>query len=291
MKRFLFAIALFCTLSSQAQLLWKVSGGGLEKPSYLFGTYHLMPSSFVDSVPGLPEAIKSVDAVWVEIENEKMTSPATIQQMTQMMVAPADSSIDKLLSADGYQIIDGVVKRYLGAFGVSLDQLKTLRPAALETQFAQLMAVKRLPNMDPTKLLDGEVERRVKALGKPANSLETFDFQIQLLFGDPLSLQAASLLEMCKNIEDVEKNFDEMHNAYGAQDFEKLISVAFDPAAMSKEDAQKICYNRNVKWVPVLVDAAKKGSVLVAVGAAHLGMESGLIELLRQQGFTVEPVK
>ena len=52
MKRITFLITLLFALTCQAQLLWKVSGGTLEKPSYLFGTYHLMPSAFVDSVPG-----------------------------------------------------------------------------------------------------------------------------------------------------------------------------------------------------------------------------------------------
>lgn len=88
MKRITFLITLLFALTCQAQLLWKVSGGTLEKPSYLFGTYHLMPSAFVDSVPGLNDAIKNVDAVWVEVENSQMTAPATVMKMSKMMIAP-----------------------------------------------------------------------------------------------------------------------------------------------------------------------------------------------------------
>ena len=88
MKRITFLITLLFALTCQAQLLWKVSGGTLEKPSYLFGTYHLMPSAFVDSVPGLNDAIKNVDAVWVEVENSQMTAPATVMKMAKMMIAP-----------------------------------------------------------------------------------------------------------------------------------------------------------------------------------------------------------
>lgn len=176
MKRITFLITLLFALTCQAQLLWKVSGGTLEKPSYLFGTYHLMPSAFVDSVPGLNDAIKNVDAVWVEVENSQMTAPATVMKMSKMMIAPPDSTIDALLSKDAYQIVDTVVQRYLGTFGINLDKLKTMRPAALSTQLAQLMAVRRLPDFEMNNLLDHEVELRVKALGKPAHSLETVDF-------------------------------------------------------------------------------------------------------------------
>ena len=82
-----------------------------------------------------------------------------------------------------------------------------------------------------------------------------------------------------------------MHKAYATQDFDKLMLAATDPSATTPEDMERICYDRNEKWLPTLIEAAQKGSILVAVGAAHLGMEKGLISLLRHQGYTVEPVK
>ena len=291
MKKITFFLVLIIAISCQAQLLWKVSGPGLEKPSYLFGTYHLMPSTFVDSVPGLNKAIESADEVWVEIENEKMKSPEVLTQMSALMTAPADSTIDRLISPDGYKIVDTVVRRYLGMFGVTLDQVKMMRPAALSLQLEQLMAMKKLPNSDFSHLLDGEVERRVKALGKPSHSLESVDFQIQLFFGSPLQKQAADLLEMCKNIDEVERNFDDIHQAYVTQDFDKLTAAITNPVTMDEEDLATVCFERNEKWLPTLIDAAKKGSIIVAVGAAHLVLERGLITLLRLQGYTVEPVK
>lgn len=290
MKRVLFLLFLVLAFTCHAQLLWKVSGGSLKKPSYLFGTYHLMPSSFVDSVPGLNDAIHHVDAAWVEIENEKMTAPSTIKEMGLWMIAPPDSAIDMILSKEGYQIVDAVVKRYLGDFGVNLDKLKMMRPAALEAQFQQLMAAKMLNGINPQKLLDSEVEKRVEALGKPVKSLETVDFQLRMLFGSPLNKQAADLLEMCKNIDNAERAFKDMHNAYASQDFSKLMIAATDPATMTADELEHWCFERNEKWLPTLIESMKKESVMVAVGAAHLGLEKGLIALLRQQGFTVEPV-
>ena len=76
MKRLslILAIALVA-LASQAQLLWKVSGNGLGRPSYIFGTHHMAPSTMIDQVKGMDEAIQGCDIVVGEIAKESMASP------------------------------------------------------------------------------------------------------------------------------------------------------------------------------------------------------------------------
>ena len=48
--------------------------------------------------------------------------------------------------------------------------------------------------------------------------------------------------------------------------------------------------DRNKKWVKELKEIMKKESVFVAVGAGHLTGEYGLINLLKKEGYTVEPL-
>lgn len=48
-------------LGVRAQLLWKVSGNGLEKPSYIMGTHHLAPLSITDSIASLPQAMEQAE--------------------------------------------------------------------------------------------------------------------------------------------------------------------------------------------------------------------------------------
>ena len=54
MKKIL-SILLFISLAlnSNAQLLWKISGNGQEKTSYILGTHHLAPLSIKESIAGL----------------------------------------------------------------------------------------------------------------------------------------------------------------------------------------------------------------------------------------------
>ena len=58
MKSFIGAVLFICVaFSANAQLLWKVSGNGLNQPSYIIGTHHLAPFSIMDSIAGLKKAM------------------------------------------------------------------------------------------------------------------------------------------------------------------------------------------------------------------------------------------
>ena len=62
-----------CSFAINAQLLWKVSGNGLEKPSFLFGTHHVAPASMIDSIAGFDEAINTCDVVYGEVVKSDLT--------------------------------------------------------------------------------------------------------------------------------------------------------------------------------------------------------------------------
>ena len=64
MKRILLALVMtVTTLSASAQLLYRISGHGLKSPSYIVGTYHLANVSFVDSIPGMRNAMADCQQV------------------------------------------------------------------------------------------------------------------------------------------------------------------------------------------------------------------------------------
>ena len=85
-------------VSGNAQLLWKISGNGLEKPSYLFGTHHVAPVSVIDSVAGLNEAIASADKIYGEMIMSEAMSPQSQQIMMGHAMAPQDSLLTSVLT-------------------------------------------------------------------------------------------------------------------------------------------------------------------------------------------------
>ena len=101
MKRLSLILAvLLLAVTAQAQLLWKVSGNGLGRPSYIFGTHHMAPATMIDQIKGMDEAISGCDIVVGEVEKDSLTSPEVQARMAQDMIAPLDSTLDVLLTTE-----------------------------------------------------------------------------------------------------------------------------------------------------------------------------------------------
>lgn len=290
-KSLILLVALATAVNSQAQLLWKVSGGDTAKPSYLFGTIHLETAQYIDSVPGLNEALKEVDVVYGEVFKDDLVKPEMIMKMMTDVMAPADSTIDKLITPAEYQLVDSVVKDYLLGM-VGLQYLKHLKPAVVSIQLNVLQMQKYFPEFSSTgDAIDLAVQNKGLELGKYVAGLETVDDQMQALFGSPLTEQAQDLVDFCRN----DTNFTEYNahlcEAYHAQDLDALERIIYDPEiGMSEEQTERLSNTRNRKWMDKITKTLPVQSALVVVGAAHLIGKQGLITLLRESGYTVEPV-
>lgn len=279
-------------LAGHAQLLWKVSGNGLGRPSYIFGTYHMAPSSMIDRIAGIDQAIEACDVVVGEVEKDSLMSSEVQARMAKAMMAPSDSTLDKLLSPQGYAIVEKVFNKYFGTMGVKLSQMKNLKPSAISTQMQAMQAIKYFPNLDPNSLIDVAVQTRANDLGRPSVALETVEEQLELLFNAPLTEQAKSLLESCKNDEQFTVMSTKLVEAYMAQDLDQINAVINESSSQEEESAMDaLLYSRNRNWAKKLQEIMPERACLVCVGAGHLPGEQGLLQLLRDAGYTVEPMQ
>jgi uncharacterized protein YbaP (TraB family) len=294
MKRISLILAIvLVALSSQAQLLWKVSGNGLGRPSYILGTFHFAPGSMIDKIPGMEQAIAGCDVVVGELENEAMKSIDLQALVTQAMMAPTDSTLDKLYSREDYRLIETVFNKYFGTMGVKLSQMNILKPMALNTQMQAMQAIKYFPNLDTNSLIDVAVQDRANKAGRPSLGLETAQEQIDLLYNAPLKEQAEGLLDACKKDDLFTIQSSAMVEAYLAQDLSKIWTIMTDPE-LGGDDEQamdKLIYSRNRNWIEKLVAIMPERACLVCVGAGHLPGSQGLLQLLRDRGYNVEPMQ
>jgi len=296
MRKIRFALLLACVVltaaGASAQLLWKISGGNLSRPSYVFGTFHFASGDMLDSIKGFNDALASCDAVLGEVEKDSLLSPRAQKLMTAAMMAPADSTLDKLYSPEGYAIVARVWDKYFGEMGVKLSQMNMLKPAAISTQLQALQALQYLKGFNANNLIDGAAQQRGNALGKPSGGLETVEEQINMLFNSPINDQAADLLEACKNDNTFQDLSQQLIDAYDAQDLDKLLAIMSDPSVGGDDSAEmeRLVYSRNRRWAERLAQMMPERSLMVCVGAGHLPGEQGLLQLLRARGFTVEPM-
>ena len=294
MKRIsLIFVLVLIALVSQAQLLWKVSGNGLGRPSYIFGTHHMAPSTMIDQIKGLDVAIAGCDIVVGEIEKDSLMATNVQARMAQAMIAPLDSTLDKLLSPSDYDLVEKVFNKYFSTMGVKLRQMNTLKPNAISTQMQAMQAIKYFPNFNANSLIDVAVQARANEAGRPSAGLESVDEQINLLFNGPLEEQAKALLETCKQDDLFQVQSAALADAYMEQNLDKLHQIMTDTSmgGDSEEMMDALIYNRNCAWVSKLKVMMPERACLVCVGAGHLPGDQGLLQLLRNEGYNVEPVQ
>ena len=65
MKKTILTLMLCCGffIAAQAQVLYRISGNGLARPSYIIGTHHLANVAFINSIPGVRTALDSTEQV------------------------------------------------------------------------------------------------------------------------------------------------------------------------------------------------------------------------------------
>ena len=131
MKSFIGAVLFICVaFSANAQLLWKVSGNGLNQPSYIIGTHHLAPFSIMDSIAGLKKAMNETQQVYGEIKMSEMQSPATMEKMQKAMMIESDTTLNSLLSPKDFETANKFCKENLM---VDLNMAPKLKPALRKT--------------------------------------------------------------------------------------------------------------------------------------------------------------
>ena len=288
MKRFItLLLVVAATLGAQAQLLWKVSGNGLDKPSYLFGTYHLASLSIKDSIAALPQVQQDVQQVYGELVMADMMKPETLMQMQQQMMLPADTTLKSLFSPEEFKVVSQAVTEYLKVDIALLDRMK---PAAISQQLTVLFYLKHTPGYNPQEQLDASFQQDATKAGKKVGGLETVQSQMDILFNKPLRRQAEDLYCFVSNPAKAERQAKELIAAYAAQDLDKMLQLMEEKEGTSCDMAQ-LLYDRNHTWAKQMPALMQTAPTLFVVGAGHLPGEQGMLSLLKEKGYTVEPMK
>ena len=211
-------------------------------------------------------------------------------QMMQAMRMNSDTTYKMLYSNEDYEFVSENLTSRIGA---GLEQLGTLKPAAIQLTVVTLAYTKFFPNFNPMNTLDIRIQSEATKEQKPVLGLETIDGQIYVLFGTmDLQRQADVLLCGLKNMDKSLTSMTELIEGYNQRNLNKLHQLLEDdetcPSTPSEKDA--LNKDRNNAWMEKLPEIMKEKSSFIAVGALHLVGEAGLLNLLEAAGYKVEPV-
>lgn len=282
--------------SANAQLLYRISGNGLDKPSYIVGTYHLAPASFVDDIEGAREAMAAVEQVYGEVD---MQSAAAGQMaMLQAMMLPEGESIVDMFSAEEMERINAYMRNILGVdFNNAMiaNQMGRFRPSVLAMQLMVMQYMKMTPDFDAMNLIDDYFQKEARKAGKSVGGFETAEFQINLLYGSKtVEEEREELLELVDNNAEVLEEMQKMTDAYFSFDMKsinRLTAAELKSGHMSAEEFAAMITDRNRRWVEAMPQIMQEASTLFVVGAGHLPGDEGVVSLLKAAGYKVKPVK
>jgi len=291
-KSLLGSFVFFCffafSFPLHAQLLWKIEGNGLSQPSYLFGTHHLIPVSFLENVPSIWRAFGETETVIGEIVIYGIEAS---EKMMRASMLPLGITIDSLLTADDWKLVDAELR---ATMRIGLRELGLMHPTMINMLYT-IELYRKTTEVAEEIQLDTYFQMLAMQLDKNVVGLETIEQQIELLFGNKdLQREADLLVKTLRMRDEVVEKIKKLNKLYKAGKIEELVEMAKNqdtPLAMTDEELVKMNDNRNQAWMKILPDLMQASPSFIAVGALHLGGENGLINLLRQQGFTVTAVQ
>jgi uncharacterized protein YbaP (TraB family) len=288
-------LVLSCTTGASVKdgnsLLWKISGNGLQKPSYLFGTHHLTPLSFLDSIPGIGAAFEETEQTVGELNMGNM--PEMQMKILGEAIMPQGTTYETLLSPEDAVLLDSMLNAIMG---VGLNQLGQLKPAMLSNLISVSLYQQYYPSTASGENLDLYFQEEALKRSRPVTGLETAEDQIEVLLNlQSLERQAELLMCMVKHPELLKEQMDELQAAYHAQDIQALRKLyeketPGDPCPSTEEEKNALNGDRNRKWLEKLPAIMGEKSSFIAVGCLHLTGGDGLIEGLQKLGYKVEAV-
>ncbi|WP_297332928.1 TraB/GumN family protein [Flavobacterium sp.] len=281
MKKFLLlllsALPLLCTAQQlENSLLWKITGNGLKEPSYLFGTFHITCDASLSNK--VKKAMDNTTQLYLEID---MTDPSLMATMMKGSIMKNGVRMSQLASTEDYEAVKKYVFTNTGTMVTMIDNFK---PAIVEMMV--------LPKMlkCPMQSVEQELIKVCKEQQEKVYGLETIEDQMAVFDAIPYQQQMDKLIEHAKEgIESQAGEFDKMIEVYKKEDLKAIMDLVKEEN--TTEEGAELLDKRNKKWIPKIEAAAKVTPTFFGVGAAHLPGENGVINLLRQKGYTVEAVK
>lgn len=265
-------------------LLWKISGNKLTQPSYLYGTIHIIDKDDYFLPEGTLGAIDASEKMVFEINMEDMSDMNAAMSLMQKAFMSDNLTLKDLLSEEDYKMVGDHFKKQ----GFPLMFFERIKPMFL-TVFAS-------GDMDPMAMQSGKIKsyemefmEMAKDSKMPMGGLETIDFQMSVFDSIPYKDQAQMLVESIQSGDTGTDQFKQMVDIYKKQDLNAMQEMfAAEQGGLEGYD-DLLLVGRNKNWIPLMVDMMAVQPTFFAVGAGHLGGEFGVINLLKEKGYTLTP--
>lgn len=269
--------------------LFEVSKAGAP-PNYVFGTMHVADKDVLRLPPPIARAFKGSRLLLVENDGD----PNEMIKVLQAAAMPEGRKLEDVIKPDLYDQVITAAE----AVGMKEAEVNRLRPWVLWFLLGDPRD-QNIRRVTGQPVLDDALKQYAGKRGVPIVPLDRGD-EIAAMFTVHLSDadQALMLEGMLLDPVPLSERHDAVRSAYLEGNLEALMALVRpgDSTLTEEERAfaarfdHQLLTSRNQRWIPRMTRHLKSGGVFVAVGAAHLPGETGILRLLEKAGYSVTRV-
>ncbi len=289
-------------------VLWKISGNGLKDPSYLFGSLHTVCKEDLRLKPKLIKVLNQADLLLFEC-NYPGFDPYKDKNFTVSLPIPIGNwivgipifQIPRDMSSEDFmyqkttlnEIIDPLKYDFINAFfrdslhiNSGIKPYRMLHP--FHTYSVLLHSMLGCPIVSYEEVIGHKmVEKVYKYKG-----LETKDSYSALIHKDKsYADHAENLYQLTSSYTATKKEYKLQYKEKARKyDDENLEHFDLNTDTTNVESNQLYYFQVNPLWVAKIIKAIHKQKTVVMVGISHLPAENGLLNLLQEKGYKIEPV-
>ncbi len=259
---------------AKQSLLWKIERDDLPGTSYLFGTMHVKDQRAFQRLDKVYNAISACNIFAAEFD---LDSSAGIDP--HLFNFPSGLTLNQMMPIKKYEKLRKTLQRHLK---IDIHPLRHHQPLLISNLIeAQLLAT------DMPHSLDEHLWQYARSLTKEMSGIETLQEQTSVLQKISLKQQLQNLLSTVRNFPRYRQHLLQMADWYAQAELLKLYrSTKKNTRGMRPI----LLYDRNQLMATRITTMIIQQPAFCAIGAAHLAGQKGVLRLLKQQGFRLNPI-
>ena len=261
-------------------LLWKIEGKGLSKPSYLFGTMHLIEKTYFFFPEKLRKQVEKSEQLVLELPG----IPSQ-QEALKYIQLKEGSFFDFFAPLQ----VDSILLWAKSELRMNEAQFR-----GVMTKMKPFVAVQLATQMHffgKTESYEMTLEKLAKEHQLEIKGLETVEEQLNLFDGLSREEQTEMVMEVVRKPSEQYTETFTLEKLYQRQQVDSLYLMIVDSEGTIASENTRFIDDRNARWIPMIETYMTEKRSFIAVGAGHLGGPNGLIRLLQKRGYQLTPVK
>ena len=248
---------------------------------YLAGTCHILRANDYPLPIEYDSAYKAADSLAFEVPPEDLNDPAFAMRLMTAGVYQDGRTLKSVLSEEAYTALAAECRKA----NMPFEMIQSMKPSMA----VMMLTVQKLMQAGVSQAgVDLHYAQQAKVDQKPIASLETTEFQLQLITSLGEGIESEMVLYSLKDLERINELFEQMIEAWRIGNLDTIEQLFVDDMLQYPEIYNTMLKDRNARWLPQIEAMLEtEPTELVLVGLAHMAGSDGLIKLLTAKGYTV----